>query len=263
MQRRFVGKIVVITGGTSGIGLAAAQRLAGEGASVVIAGRDAERGRVAVAAIAAAGGRALFFQADVRRDEEVAALFARTAEEFGGVDHVFNNAGTEGMVAPIPEYGAAAAAEVLDTNVLGVFLVTRHAIPALLARGGGTIVNTASFIGPVVPLPINAIYAASKAAVVTFTAATAASFPDGAVRAYAVCPWVTDTPMLDRLTGGSAEMKQQFGGMNPSGRMATANDIADAVVELLVGAGVYPSGAALLVDRGGAVTALVSAGAAA
>jgi NAD(P)-dependent dehydrogenase (short-subunit alcohol dehydrogenase family) len=259
MEQRFLQRVAVITGGTSGIGLATARALAAEGATVIVAGRDGERGRLAVASITSAGGRAAFFRCDVRSEDEVRTLFERTAERYGGVDYLCNAAGAEGTLAPIAEYPADRAREIVETDLLGTFHATKHALPHLGARPGAAVVNVASFLGTVVPIPINAIYAASKAAVVAFTAATAAGFPDGAVRAFAVCPWVTDTPMLERLTGASDDMRAAYGGMNPGGALAEAADIATAVVDLLAGGVALASGSAVLVDRGGATTPLEQA----
>ena len=251
MVRQLEGKVVVVTGGATGIGKAAALELASKGAKVVIAGRNAERGEAVVEMITDAGGDAVFVQTDVRREPEVRALFQRTLSTFGGVDCLFNNAGVEGVLGPITECPEAACDEVLNTNIKGAFLCMKHAIPAMLEQGGGAIVNTASFVGTVVPFPDAVAYGASKAAVLSMTSSVAAGFADQGIRVYAVCPWITDTPMVDRLTGHQSEAKTQFASVNPSGQITTPEDVAGIAVAMLAGAPEYGNGDAVLVDSGG------------
>ncbi len=251
-------KVAIITGGATGIGRATAEALAASGACVVIAGRNSARGEAAAEAIRRSGGDARYIRTDVCVEADVEALVQQTVEVYGGLDYLFNNAGTEGGVGPLTDETEQSVDSVLAANVKGVFLGMKHAIPALLARGGGAIVNTASFVGTVAPVPTAVIYGASKAAVLSMTASAAAGLADHGVHVYAVCPWVTDTPMLDRLTGGQEAFKEQFGGFNPSGVRAMPEDIAGVVVRLLAGTAGVESGGGVLVDRGGATTMLAS-----
>ncbi len=135
----------------------------------------------------------------------------------------------------------------------------KHALPALLAHGIGGIVNTASYIGTVVPFPTALPYGASKAAVLSITRGLAAdpAQPQDQLRVFAVCPWTTDTPMIDRLDGDNLEAKQQFATVNPSGQLASAADVAQFVVALCTGEAGLPSGEAVLVDHGGATSCVL------
>ena len=127
----------------------------------------------------------------------------------------------------------------------------KHAIPHIAERGGGIVINTASFVGTTVPFPDGVLYGATKAAVLSMTRSVAAGSAEQNVRVFAVCPWITDTPMVDRLTGHRAEAKAQFGGINPSGRIATPEDIAGVVLSIFTGGADLESGDAVLVDSGG------------
>ncbi|MGB3905348.1 MAG: glucose 1-dehydrogenase [Anaerolineae bacterium] len=245
------GKVVVVTGGSSGIGKATALELASKGAKVVIAGRNSERGDSAARMITSAGGEAIFVQTNVRYESEVVALFERAVSTFGSLYGLFNNAGIEGALGSIIECPEAVCEDVLSINIKGVFLCIKHAIPAMLEHGGGAIVNTASFVGTTVPFPDGAVYGASKAAVLSMTASVAAGFADQGIRVYAVCPWMTDTPMANRLTGGQGEAKAQFAKLNPSGKLVKPEDVAGVVVSMLADAPEYNSGEAVLVDSGG------------
>jgi NAD(P)-dependent dehydrogenase (short-subunit alcohol dehydrogenase family) len=204
-----------------------------------------------VETITDAGGEAIFIQTDVQSEPEIRSLFQRSVNTFGGIDYLFNNAGVEGVLAPITECPESACDEVLNTNIKGVFLCMKHVIPAMLERGGGAIVNTASFVGTAVPFPDAVAYGASKAAVLSMTSSVAAGFGDQGIRVYAVCPWITDTPMIDRLTGYQSEAKTQFASVNPSGRIAAPEDVAGVAVAMLAGAPEYENGDAVLVDNGG------------
>lgn len=140
----------------------------------------------------------------------------------------------------------------LAVNIRGVFLGMKHAIPVMIPQGGGTIVNTSSFVGVAVPIPDSIPYGATKAAVLSMTTATAAAFADRGIRVYAVCPWVTDTPMIDRGAGNQPEVKGQLAKLNPSGQIAMPTDVANIVAAMFAGTSGYESGDAVLVDRGGA-----------
>jgi NAD(P)-dependent dehydrogenase (short-subunit alcohol dehydrogenase family) len=247
------GRTALVTGGSSGIGYAVAAALAGAGADVMIAGRDPERGERAVKTLTAArpAGRLRFTRADVRDEPSVRDLVAATAEAFGPIAFLFNNAGVEGALGPLADYPVESVDEVLATNVKGAFLCLKHVLPGMQARGSGVIVNTASFVGTIVPFPDGALYGASKAAVLSLTQAAAAASAAHNVRVYAVCPWITDTPMIDRLTGHQPEAKRQFSAINPSGAIVTSPEVAAVVVRLFSGDEALDNGGAVLVDSGG------------
>ena len=250
MTQDFTGRTAVVTGGASGMGLAVARELHARGANVVLAARRAAEGEAAASTL---GDRALFVRTDVRKESDVRALFETAEGRFGSVDLLFNNAGIEGPLAPLDACTDEAIDDVLATNVKGVMLCMKHAVPRMAARGGGVIVNNASFVGTVVPFPLGAVYGASKAAVLSVTQAAAAGYGEQGVRIFTVCPWITDTPMIDRLTGHQPEAKTQFGTMNPSGSIASPEDIAHAVLSFFAEP-TRDNGSAWLIDRGGTTT---------
>lgn len=241
----------MITGGATGIGLAVARTLVRRGASVVLAGRDRERGEQALAALNAGPARATFVRTDVRYEPDVEHVFRCAGHRYGHVDILFNNAGVEGAESQDDLPPGWAVHELLDTNVAGALLTIKHALP-WLAKQGGTIVNTGSFVGTTMPLAHAVVYGATKAALLSITRSVAVRCAPQSVAVFAVCPWITDTPMVDRLTGHSASAKAQFGGINPSGRVASPQDVAHVVLGMVTGAGSLESGDAVLVDAGGA-----------
>lgn len=251
MDRQLGGRVAVITGGATGIGLAVAKTLVRHGATVVLAGRDKERGERALTLLDAGPTRAAFVRTDVRYEPDVEHLFRLSASRYGRVDILFNNAGVEGTESADDLPPGWAVHELLDTNVAGALMAIKHALP-WLAKQGGTIVNTGSFVGTTMPLPHAVVYGATKAALLSVTRSVAVRCAQQSVAVFAVCPWITDTPMVDRLTGHSASAKAQFGGINPSGRIASPQDVAQIVLGLITGAWTLESGDAVLVDAGGA-----------
>ncbi len=249
------GKTAVITGGATGIGLATARALASESARVVIAGRDAERGEQAAQALRSEGGDVSFVRTDVARDEDVAAL-AATAAGSGTIDFWFNNAAIEGIAGPLEAVGDVVARELLDVNVKGVYSGMRHASRHMSA--GGVIVNNASFVGVKAPVPIAVAYGGTKAAVVSMTRSAAVALDEQGISVFAICPYIVDTPMVDRLTGGAGpEARAGFAAQfAPSGELTPPEDVAKVVVDLASGAGGYPSGTVLLVDAGPTIATL-------
>ena len=251
MAGDLAGKVAVITGGATGIGRAVAAQLSSQGVRVVLAGRNTERGNSAAQALAEGGQEVKYIRTDVTRESDVQALVQQAVDTYGGIDYLFNNAGVEGALGPMDANTETGVDEVLTTNVKGVFLCMKHAIPRMAERGGGIVINTASFVGTTVPFPDGVLYGATKAAVLSMTRSVAAGCAEQNVRVFAVCPWITDTPMVDRLTGHQAEAKAQFGGINPSGRIATPQDIAGVVLSIFRDGANLESGDAVLVDSGG------------
>lgn len=243
--------VALVTGGTSGIGRAAALAYAKEGYRVVIAGRRQAEGQAVVDQITKAGGEARFVRTDITKESEVVALVEATLTAFGRLDAAFNNAGIEGATgkrlheATVEDYRA-----VMDANVLGVLLSMKHEIPALLRTGGGAIVNTSSVAG-VIAMPTASVYTASKHAVIGLTKTAALEYAKEGIRVNAVNPAATQSEMLDRFTGGTeSDFRKQLAAMHPIGRIAQAEEIADAVVFLSSPKASFITGQALSIDGG-------------
>ena len=252
MADALTGKVAVITGGATGIGKAVATRLAAAGAKVLIAGRNHVRGKTSAYDLAKHGYQVKFLRTDVRIENAISGLFDQAIELYGGLDYLFNNAGIEGVLGPISESSEEIVDDVLSINVKGVFLCMKHVLPLFTKQGGGIIVNTSSFVGTVLPFPDAVLLGATQAGVISMTQSVAAGFASENIRVFAVCPWLTDTPMVDRLTQHQAEAKSRLAGMNPSGRAATPEDVANVVLAMFAGDPSFHSGDAVLVDHGGA-----------
>ena len=201
MEKRFEGKVVVITGGAGGIGRAAAVRFASEGARVVAVDVSVSGLKDTVAAVEGAGGAALAVEADVTRADDVQRYVAVATERWGGIDCLFNNAGILGAVAPLVDYPEETFDRVMAVNVKGVWLGLKTVAPAIVARGGGAIVNTASVAG-LKGTPNLVAYTASKHAVVGMTRTASIELVRRGVRVNAVCPAPIETPMARQLEAG-------------------------------------------------------------
>ncbi len=250
MTGGFTGKVAVVTGASSGIGRATALAFAREGASVVVADRYEAGGQETVVMIRDQGGTAIHVTGDVSRDAEVAQLTDATIRTYGRLDYACNNAGVEGTQAPTADYPADQWDRVLAVNLTGVWLCMKHEIPAMLANGGGAIVNMASILG-VVGFANAAAYTAAKHGVIGLTKVAAIEYATQGIRVNAVCPAFIATPMLERsgITEGT-EMYAMLAGLHPIKRLGTPEEIAEAVLWLCSDKASFVTGHAMLVDGG-------------
>jgi len=243
-------KVALITGGTSGIGEAAALQLARAGAKVVVAGRRENEGQAVVKAIENAGGQALFVKTDVSREADVKALVDKAVTKFGRLDFAFNNAGVEGAAGVTTDKQTEENyRHTFDINVLGLLLSMKHEIPAIL-KNGGAIVNTSSVVGQV-GMPGFGVYTASKHAVNGLTRSAALEYAKQGVRVNAVAFGTIQTPMVDRMVGEAKTNNSQrdwLAGLHPVGRLGTVEEAAQAVIALLENP--FITGAVLSVDGG-------------
>jgi len=250
-EGRFTGKVAIVTGAASGIGRAVAERLAREGARVLIADRDADNGPDVAAGIHAAGGEAAYLPADVTRYDDCRRMVDETASRWGGLDLLVNNAGVGGG-APVAALEEEAWDHILDVNLKGVYLCSRAGLPALAARGGGAILNVASIAG-LIAAPAMGAYAASKAGVMQLTKVLALEGARQNIRANALCPIWVDTPMVRRYVGRAPDPEQTFQGLKariPLGRIGTVDDVAAAALFLLSDEASFITGVALPLDGG-------------
>ncbi|MBI1176519.1 glucose 1-dehydrogenase [bacterium] len=243
-------KVAIVTGGTSGIGRAAAVALAAAGAKVVVAGRREKEGAETIELISKAGGTGLFVRTDVTKESDLAALVQKTVEKFGRLDIAFNNAGAAVEKAmPVTEVTEEAYRKLFDINVWGILAAIKHEVPAMLKNGGGSIINTSS-VGGQIGMPTAAIYVATKHAVEGITRTAALELAKQGIRVNAVAPAAIETDMIDQFVGKEGPMRDYLTGLHPIGRMGKPSEVADAVVWLASDQSSFVTGHSLLVDGG-------------
>lgn len=242
------GKVILITGASSGIGAATALALGRAGCRVVLAARRLAASEELAQLIVAAGGEAIAVRADVTVEGDIAAAVAAAIGRFGRLDGAFNNAGVLDALGPLHEQDNISFDVIVNTNVRALFWSLKHEIPALLAGGGGAIVNTASIAGEI-GFAGAALYSASKHAVLGLTRSAALEYYGQGIRINAVSPGVIVTPMSDAGFGGSAG-RDAFVEGTPGGRAGTPEEVVPAVLYLLSDAASFVSGHSLLIDGG-------------
>jgi NAD(P)-dependent dehydrogenase (short-subunit alcohol dehydrogenase family) len=240
--------VVLITGGLTGIGRAAAVAFARKGAKVVVAGRRDEVGKALVQELRAFGTEAEFINADVRQEDDVRNMVDETVARFGRLDVAVNNAGTEGAGGPITDQTAESFAATFETNVLGVVLSMKHEVRAMQAQGSGSIINVSSTYGHAGAAGAS-IYAGAKHAVEGITKSVALEIAKSGIRVNAVAPGPTDTGMLTRFTRTS-ENKAALATRIPLGRLGRAEDVADGIVLIASDEARFITGHVLNVDGG-------------
>lgn len=239
-------KVVIVTGGASGIGRDACLALAREGAQLVIGNRNVEAGQALLEEIRALGGRALFRATDVSRAEDCAALVALTMDRYGRLDGAFNNAGLQRAFNPIHTTPDEDLSEVIDINLKGILYMMKYEAAAMLQGGGGSIVNNASIFG-LKAMADTAYYVASKHGIVGATRAVALDYANRGIRVNAVCPGPIKTPSYDRVTGGDDHL---YDDGVPMRRIGSATEVSNAVLWLLSERSSYVTGTNLSVDGG-------------
>ena len=248
MAGRLAGRIALITGAASGIGRAAAERFAEEGAAVVVADVQEEAGSAVAAAIRARGGRALWVRADVTSEADVAGAVAATVAEFGQLDALFNNAGTGGYV-PFERLTAAEWDRLQATNLRSVYLACHYAVPHLKRSAAGVVLNMASQSG-LVGQAMNEAYCASKGGVVLFTRSLARELGPFGIRVNCLCPGGTDTPLLRSFLDGVDQPAAAVAAGLPLRRFARPEEVAAAALFLVSDEASFITGVALPVDGG-------------
>jgi NAD(P)-dependent dehydrogenase (short-subunit alcohol dehydrogenase family) len=247
---RLAGKVALVTGGGSGIGLESARLFAAEGARVVLVDADAARGEAAARELAAGGGEAAFVRADVARASEVEAAIAEAERRFGALHVLFNNAGIFPAGDGLPEEtDEAVFDQVVAVNLKGVFFGCKYGIPALRRAGGGSIINTASFVALMGAATAQIAYTASKGGVLAMTREIAVAHARQGIRANALCPGPVDTPLLAELLADPAARARRLVHV-PMGRLAQASEVAQAALFLASDESSYVNGASFVVDGG-------------
>jgi NAD(P)-dependent dehydrogenase (short-subunit alcohol dehydrogenase family) len=240
--------VVLITGALTGIGRATALAFAKDGARLVVSGRRDDAGAVLVAELRSLGGEAEFVRADVRHEEDVRLLIEKTIARFGRIDVAVNNAGTEGAKGPITEQSAETYAATFDTNVLGTILSLKHEMRAMLAQGGGSIVNLSSTVGHRGQANAS-MYVASKHAVEGLTKAAALEGAARGVRVNAVAPGPVETEMLTRFAGTPDRSTAMLANV-PAGRVGRPEEIAQTILFLASNKAEFLTGQVIDVNGG-------------
>jgi NAD(P)-dependent dehydrogenase (short-subunit alcohol dehydrogenase family) len=248
LEYAFDERVVLVTGGASGIGRSAARLFAAGGARVLVTDVDADGGEAAVDSSPELGGEAQCLLVDVTDPDQVDSMVAVAVERFGRLDIAFNNAGMSGTYAPLTDQTMDDWERVLAVNLTSIFSCLRAEIPAMLESGGGAIVNTASAAGLMGFANLPA-YVASKHGVIGITKSVALEYARKGIRVNAVCPGTVRTAMFERFAG-SDEAVESMGAMAPIGRIGESDEIAEAVVWLCSDAASFVTGHALAVDGG-------------
>ncbi len=243
-------RVAIVTGSASGIGRATALLFAGEGARlVVVTAHSLKAGKETVEMIKAAGGEAIFIKADVSRSKDVQNMIKDTLLNYGKLDILHNNAAIDRNPAPTAGYQERDWDEIINTNLKGVFMGMKYAIPEMIKRGGGVIINTGSGIGMVGACNAPA-YCASKGGVLTLTKAAALEYAAHNIRVNCLVSGPTETPMLKQFTGGRKEAVKKILDKIPLGRLGRPEEIAQAALFLASDQSSFVTGSALVVDGG-------------
>jgi NAD(P)-dependent dehydrogenase (short-subunit alcohol dehydrogenase family) len=245
---RLDGKVCVITGAGGGMGREAAIVFTGEGAKVCVADVDLE---LAEETVSECPGDALAVRVNVASEEDVQHMYAATAERFGGIDVLYNNAGiSPSDDASVIDTSEAAWQRVQDVNTKGVFFCCKHGIPYLLERGGGSVINVASFVAILGAATSQISYTASKGAVLAMSKELGVQFARQGVRVNALCPGPVETPLLLAIYGDDPSAFKRRQVHWPTGRLGKPREIVNAALFLASDESTFVNGAAFVVDGG-------------
>ena len=244
-------KVTLVTGGAAGIGRAAALLFAKEGARVMVTDLNGDRAGQTVALIRESGGEASFRRTDIGDPAQVQAMMQGVLDTYGRLDHAINNAGIEGSIANLADCSLDNFDRTIRTNLRGTFLCMKYEIPAMIAQGGGAIVNTASVAGLIGFAGIPA-YTASKHGIIGLTKNAALEYGKAGIRVNSVCPGGIETRMLDSLAEqlGSDDASELLGPLHPIGRIGQPSEVAELMLWLCSERASFVNGAALPVDGG-------------
>jgi NAD(P)-dependent dehydrogenase (short-subunit alcohol dehydrogenase family) len=252
-MHRFTDKIVLVTGGGSGIGRTTALAFAREGATVIVAGRRANEGEQTVALLKALGAEASFIQTDVTVEADLAHLLEQIVSRYSRLDVAFNNAGYLGQVGPLTELNETAWDQTIDINLKGTWLSMKYELQQMVKQGNGAIVNMSSNIGGHAARAFLAPYAAAKAGILALTQSAALEYIKSGIRINAVSPGPIRTAMSKRAGETDEERDQRIASAAPLGRVGLPEEVANAVLwlssseaELLVGRDIVLDGGASL-----------------
>jgi len=245
------GKIALITGAASGIGRASAVILAEQGASLILSDVNVEGGEDTADRVIKGGGQAIFTRCDVSKSADVEAMVKMGVEKFGGLDIAVNNAGIARLQTPIDKIEEDQWDAIMNINLKGVWLCMKYEIPAMLERGGGSIINVASLAG-LVGTPYGSDYGASKHGVIGLTKSAALEYVRQGIRVNAVCPGFIDTPMVEAVIEQNPKMDAMTRKWSPMRRRGTVDEIANAVLYLAGDTSSFVNGHTLTVDGGAA-----------
>ena len=243
------GKVAVITGAASGIGRAAVELFAEEGAVVLAADVQDDAGQALADELAARGRTCVFVHADVSKESDAAAMADLALSQYGRLDVLFNNAGIEGEQAPTADATIDNWERVIAINLTGVFLGLKHGIRAMLRNGGGSIINNASVAG-LVGFPGIPAYSASKGGVIQLTRTAALEYAEQGIRVNCLCPGVIETPMVERFTHDNPDALAQLTQLEPVGRLGRPQEVAQLALFLGSDRSSFITGAIIPVDGG-------------
>ncbi len=250
MTATFAEKVVLITGGGSGIGRASALAFAKRGAKIVIADVSVEGGQDTMYRIKDLDGEAIFIKTDVSKAAEVKALIKKTVDTYGAINCAFNNAGIEGISSSTVACTEENWDRVININLKGIWLCMKYQIPYMRERSGGAIVNMSSVAGLSSCVQRFPAYVASKHAVIGLTKAAAAEYAKAGIRINALCPGFIHTPMVEDKFHDAAELKEWVNRQMPTGRLGTPEEVAEVAVWLCSDTASFVTGHAMLVDGG-------------